>query len=98
MWLIVDVVGVKRGGVESDGRGWNWHTILAILETDEILKSRSIQGSERLSRGGHLGGHFEYSNMSIQFNSIELRSLACPVRGSSDKSRSRVNSMEEGGR
>jgi hypothetical protein len=51
------------------GRGGE-HTVLTILETGEVLKTRAIQRSEGLPRSYHLSRHCQRTKLSIQIVEI----------------------------
>jgi hypothetical protein len=46
------------------------HTVLTILETGEVLKTRAIQRSEGLPRSYHLSRHCQRTKLSIQIVEI----------------------------
>jgi len=54
------------------GGGGGEHTVLTILETGEVLKTRVIQRSEGLPRSYHLSRHCQRTKLSIQIVDIKL--------------------------
>jgi hypothetical protein len=54
------------------GDGGGEHTVLTILETGEVLKTRAIQRGEGLPRSYHLSRHCQPTKLSIQIDEIKL--------------------------
>jgi hypothetical protein len=54
------------------GDGGGEHTVLTILKTSEVLKTRAIQRSEGLPRSYHLSCHCQRTKLSIQIDEIKL--------------------------
>jgi hypothetical protein len=54
------------------GDGGGEHTVLTILETGEVLKTRAIQRSEGLPRSYHLSRHCQPTKLSNQIDEIKL--------------------------
>jgi hypothetical protein len=57
-------------GMTVCGDGGGEHTVLTILETGEVLKTRAIQRSEGLPRSYHLSRHCQRTKLSIQIGEI----------------------------